>query len=69
MPLHPSLETLKSPDGVTVLIAIEELFGLVTVTFFAAEAVPTSCVREHKRDWLTVNFPAVGEAVAVGVAV
>ena len=43
-PLHPSLETAKSPaDGVTVSICREELFGLVTVTFFGAEVVSTSC--------------------------
>jgi hypothetical protein len=44
-PLHPSLEMAKSPaDGVTVLINSAELFGLVRVTFFAAEVVSTSCL-------------------------
>ena len=67
VPLHPSLETLKSPEVVTVLICIEELFGLVSVTFLAAEAVPTSCCANASVSGLTVNFPGVG--VAVGVAV
>jgi hypothetical protein len=67
VPLHPSLERLKSPDGVTVLIGTEELFGLVTVTFLAAEVVPTSCCGNASVRGLTVNFPGV--AVEVGVAV
>ena len=44
-PLHPSLEREKSPaDGVTLLICSAKAFGLVMVTFFAAEVVSTSCL-------------------------
>ena len=68
VPLHPSLERLKSPEGVTVLTFIEELFGLVTVTFFAAEVVPTACCGNASASGLTVSFVAA-VAVAVGVAV
>lgn len=42
-PLHPSLEIEKSPaDAVTLSICSAEAFGLVRVTFFAAEVVSTS---------------------------
>src|SRR3984957_8017200 len=42
-PLHPSLEREKSPaDGVTLLICNAKVFGLVRVTFLAAEDVSTS---------------------------
>src|SRR5258705_9775080 len=45
IPLHPSLEREKSPaDGVTLLISSGVAFGLVMVTFLAAEVVSTSCL-------------------------
>jgi hypothetical protein len=43
VPLHPSLEMLKSPDAAALFIGTEKLFGLVIVTFLAAEDVPTPC--------------------------
>jgi hypothetical protein len=69
VPVHPSAERLKSPDGVTELICREKLFGLVSVTFLAAEGVPTSCCGNTSAVGEIVSFPAPGDAVAVGVAV
>ena len=48
VPLHPSLERLKSPDGATLSTCIEELFGLVRVTFLAAEVVSDFLLGEHE---------------------
>ena len=70
VPLHPSLETLKSPEVVTVLTCAEKLFGLVRVTLLAAEVVSTSCSVNASAVGLTVNFPiAVGVAVGVELEV
>jgi hypothetical protein len=66
VPLHPSLERLKSPEVAALKICIEELPGLVTVTFLAAEVVSTSCCGNTSTVGLTVNFAV---AVGVGVAV
>lgn len=65
MPLHPSLEREKSPaDGVTLLIWSAKLFGLVRVTFFAAEVVSTSWLGNKSESGLMVNR-AAAYAVAV----
>ncbi|HKM68571.1 MAG TPA: hypothetical protein VJX94_00555 [Stellaceae bacterium] len=58
VPVHPSLERLKSPEGVTVLICSAEAFGLVRVTFLAVEVVPTSCCGNTRTSGLMVNLVA-----------
>jgi hypothetical protein len=69
VPLHPSLERLKSPEGVTLSICSEEeLLGLVRVTFLAVELVPTPWFVNESAVGLMVSF-AVPVGVAVGVAV
>src|SRR5208282_2444871 len=67
VPLHPSLERLKSPDGVTLVICSEELFGLVRVTFLAAEVVPTSCSANTSTSGLMVNLITAACAGAVPI--
>lgn len=68
VPLHASADRLKSPDGVTLLICSEELFGLVSVTFFAVEVVSTACCGNTSAVGLIVSL-AAAVAVEVGVAV
>ena len=70
VPLHPSLERLKSPaEAITLLICSEKLFGLVRVTSLAVEVVPTSCLAKVSEAGLMVTFAvAVGVGVAVSVA-
>ena len=66
VPLHPSLEMLKSPEIEVLDTMTEELLGLLKVTFLAADVVSTSCCVNESVVGLTVNF---GVGVAVGVAV
>ena len=64
-PLHPSLETEKSPaEAMTLSICSEELFGLVSVTFLGAEVVSTSWLGNKSETGLMVNL-AAAYAVAV----
>ena len=52
-----------------MLTCIAEPVELVSVTFFAAEATPTSCCGNTSESGLAVNFPGVAVAVLVDVAV
>jgi hypothetical protein len=67
VPLHASLETLKSPEAEALLTGTAKLLELVSVTLLAAELVPTSCCAKTIVTGLTVSFPAAADAVAVGV--
>src|SRR5580693_6542080 len=67
VPLHASLETLKSPEAEALLTCTAKLLVLLSVTLFAAEVVPTSCWAKTIVTGLTVNFPGAADAVAVGV--
>jgi hypothetical protein len=68
VPLHPSLDRLKSPEGTTLLICSEEVFGLVRVTSLAAEVVPTSCFAKVSEVGSMVKLVPVACAVAPPIA-
>jgi hypothetical protein len=68
VPLHPSLERLKSPaEATTLLICSEELFGLVRVTSLGMAAVPTSCLANTSAAGLIVNLVTAACAVAAPI--
>jgi hypothetical protein len=67
VPLHSSLDRLKFPEGVTLVICSAELFGLVRVTFLAAEVVPTSCSGNTSTSGLMVNLITAACAGAVPI--
>jgi hypothetical protein len=68
VPLHPSLDRLKSPEGTTLLICSEEVFGLVRVTSLAVEVVPTSRFAKVSEVGSMVKLVPVACAVAPPIA-